>query len=62
MPSKKVTFPQVITVYVCDYVEGEPIYAVVNGPHDIPESHAGETVAIYHLKDQGRLSVSKKLV
>lgn len=55
-------YPKQIYVYVCDYVDKEPIFSVAQALCDIPEDMDGESVASYSLGFVSKLSVKKTIL
>jgi len=57
----KSKYPDGILVYVCDYADGEPIFAVAVSPDEIPEDISGQRVATYLLARTQKFQVERRL-
>lgn len=54
--------PKELLIYVCDYDDGKPIFAVANNVEGIPENCNGEKVGKYVLSEEHRFKVKRQLV
>ena len=54
-------YPKELLIYVCDYDDGKPIYAVAKNPDDVPENCSGEKVGSYTLNREFQFKVRKEL-
>jgi hypothetical protein len=55
-------FPKELLVYVCDYDDGKPIYAVAENVADIPEQLAEPRVGVYVLNRTCKYAVKRELL
>lgn len=55
-------YPKQLYVYVCDHVDGEPLYAVADELGEIPEDQDGNKVATYTLRESGKFVVSRAVL
>lgn len=53
--------PKEILVYVCDYDDGQPIFAAVRNMSEIPEDVDGEKVGVYILNKECKLKIKREL-
>ena len=53
--------PKEILIYVCDYVDGEPLYGVVLRAEDIPYEADGDSVGVYTLNRACAFRVRREL-
>ena len=54
-------FPKELLVYVCDYSDGKPIYAVAENVNEIPEDCDGNPVGNYMLNRSSTFKVKREL-
>lgn len=53
--------PKEILVYECDYVDGQPIYAVARNVDEIPEEYDGAPVSVFTVNRSYKFKVSREL-
>jgi len=53
--------PDLIFVYVCDCIDGEPVYAVAKSKDDIPLDSDGQKVGVYALRETLKFDVKTEL-
>lgn len=53
--------PKEVLIYVCDYEDEKPIFAVARSVADIPENCEGEKVGHYVLNKEHTFKVKKQL-
>jgi hypothetical protein len=61
MRKKKSAMPEEILVYVCEYDQEKPIFAVALNVTEIPEGSDGDTIGVYTLSRETTLSVKREL-
>ena len=59
--TRGVTFPDPLLIYVCDYCEGKPLFAVAETVDEIPDDVAGHNVATYEYRYEHVFKIEKVL-
>lgn len=53
--------PKEILVYECDYVDGQPIYAVARNVEEIPEDQDGASVGVFVINKTYKFGIKRAL-
>jgi len=61
MAKQKIFYPTEIIVYVCDWLDGKPVFAIAETPDDIPEDVGEGRVAMYTRAATGKFMVQRRI-
>lgn len=61
LKTKEATFPDTLLIYVCDYCEGKPLFAVAETVDEIPDDVADQNVATYEYRYEHVFKIEKVL-
>jgi hypothetical protein len=61
MPKATDKLPNTLFVYICDWVDGEPVFAAATDIKELPDDHNGKHVGVYELKQTKKLSIKREL-